>query len=90
MAHHKSAKKRIRQTETRTEVNRARVSRIRTFVKKVELAIAGGDSAAAQAALKDAQPELMKGAQAGVLHKNTASRKVSRLVARVKEMKPLA
>jgi small subunit ribosomal protein S20 len=90
MAHHKSAKKRIRQTERRTEVNRARVSRIRTFVKKVELAIAGGDSAAAQAALKDAQPELMKGAQAGVLHKNTASRKVSRLVARVKEMKPLA
>ncbi|ARJ64693.1 30S ribosomal protein S20 [Magnetospirillum sp. XM-1] len=90
MAHHKSAKKRIRQTERRTEVNRARVSRIRTFVKKVELAIAGGDSAAAQAALKEAQPELMKGAQAGVLHKNTASRKVSRLVARVKEMKPLA
>jgi small subunit ribosomal protein S20 len=90
MAHHQSAKKRIRQTERRTEVNRARVSRIRTFVKKVELAIAGGDSAAAQAALKDAQPELMKGAQAGVLHKNTASRKDSRLVARVKEMKPLA
>jgi len=90
MAHHKSAKKRIRQTERRTEVNRARVSRIRTFVKKVELAISGGDSAAAQAALKEAQPELMKGAQAGVLHKNTASRKVSRLVARVKEMKPLA
>lgn len=90
MAHHKSAKKRIRQTERRTEVNRARVSRIRTFVKKVELAIAGGDSAAAQAALKEAQPELMKGAQAGVLHKNTASRKVSRLAARVKDMKPLA
>jgi small subunit ribosomal protein S20 len=90
MAHHKSAKKRIRQTERRTEVNRARVSRIRTFVKKVELAIAGGDSAAAQAALKEAQPELMKGAQAGVLHKNTASRKVSRLVARVKDMKALA
>lgn len=90
MAHHPSAKKRIRQTERRTEVNRARVSRIRTFVKKVELAINGGDAAAAQAALKEAQPELMKGAQAGVLHKNTASRKVSRLVARVKEMKPLA
>lgn len=90
MAHHQSAKKRIRQTERRTEVNRARVSRIRTFVKKVELAIAGGDSAAAQAALKEAQPELMKGAQAGVLHKNTAARKVSRLTARVKDMKPLA
>ena len=90
MAHHKSAKKRIRQTERRTEVNRARVSRIRTFVKKVELAISSGNSEAAQAALKDAQPELMKGAQAGVLHKNTASRKVSRLCARVKDMKPLA
>ena len=90
MAHHQSAKKRIRQTERRTEANRARVSRIRTFVKKVELAISGGDAAAAQAALKEAQPELMKGAQAGVLHKNTASRKVSRLVARVKDMKPLA
>ncbi len=90
MAHHKSAKKRIRQTERRTEVNGARVSRIRTFVKKVELAIAAGDSVAAKAALKDAEPQMMKGVQAGVLHKNTASRKVSRLSARVKDMKPLA
>ncbi|MGE5548837.1 MAG: 30S ribosomal protein S20 [Solirubrobacterales bacterium] len=90
MAHHISAKKRIRQTERRTEVNRARVSRIRTQVKKVELAIASGDAAAAKAALLVAEPELMKGAQAGVLHKNTASRKVARLAARVKDMKPQA
>jgi len=90
MAHHKSAKKRIRQTERRTEVNRARVSRIRTFVKKVELAIAAGDSEAAKSALHAAEPQMMRGVQAGVLHKNTASRKVSRLSARVKDMKPLA
>ena len=83
MAHHKSAQKRIRQTVGRTEVNRARVSRIRSFVKKVETAIESGDKVAASAALKAAEPELMRGAQAGVLHKNTASRKVSRLSARV-------
>ena len=86
MAHHISAKKRIRQTERRTEVNRSRVSRIRTFVKKVETAIAGGDKTVAAAALRDAEPELMKGVQAGVLHKNTASRKVSRLAARIKSL----
>jgi small subunit ribosomal protein S20 len=90
MAHHKSAKKRIRQTERRTEVNRARVSRIRTFVKKVELAIAAGDAEAAKTALREAEPQMMKGVQGGILHKNTASRKVSRLSARVKDMKPLA
>jgi small subunit ribosomal protein S20 len=86
MAHHISAKKRIRQTERRTEVNRSRVSRIRTFVKKVEVAIAGGDKGVAAEALKAAEPELMKGVQAGVLHKNTASRKVSRLAARIKSL----
>lgn len=90
MAHHASAKKRIRQTERRTEVNRARTSRIRSFVKKVELAIASGDGTAARAALAAAEPELMKGAQAGILHANTASRKVSRLAKRVKEMTPSA
>lgn len=90
MANHKSAKKRIRQTESRTEVNRARVSRIRTFVKKVELAIASGNSDEAKTAFLAAQPELMKGAQAGIMHKNTASRKVARLAARVKDMKALA
>lgn len=83
MAHHKSAKKRIRQTETRTAVNRARVSRLRTFVKKVELALEAGDKAAAQEALRAAEPELMSGASKGVIHRNTASRKVSRLAARV-------
>lgn len=86
MAHHKSAKKRIRQTETRTAVNRSRVSRIRTFIKKVETAIASGDAAQAQAALKTAQPEIMRGVTKGVLAKGTASRKVSRLAARVKAL----
>lgn len=86
MAHHKSAKKRIRQTERRTDVNRSRVSRIRTFVKKVELALASGDADAARAALKDAQPEIQRGVSKGVLHRNTASRKISRLSARVKAL----
>ncbi|HIJ39089.1 MAG TPA: 30S ribosomal protein S20 [Rhodospirillaceae bacterium] len=86
MAHHKSAKKRIRQTERRTEVNRARTSRLRSSVKKVEALIAGGDKAAAVEALRAAEPEMMKGVQAGVLHKNTASRKVSRLAARIKTL----
>ena len=86
MAHHASAKKRIRQTARRTEVNRSRVSRIRTFVKKVEMALAGGDKTAAAEALRVAEPELMKGVQSGVLHKNTASRKVSRLAARIKSL----
>jgi small subunit ribosomal protein S20 len=86
MAHHKSAKKRIRQTESRTAVNRSRVSRIRTFIKKVETAIASGNAAEAQAALKNAQPEIMRGVSKGVLPQNTASRKVSRLAARVKAL----
>ena len=86
MAYHKSAKKRIRQTERRTAVNRARVSRVRTFVKKVELAIAGGDKKAAREALQTAQPELMRGVSKGVIHRNTASRKMSRLSARVNAM----
>lgn len=86
MAHHKSAKKRIRQTASRTEVNRARMSRIRTFVKKVETAIAAGNAADAQAALKSAQPEIMRGVSKGVLSMGTASRKVSRLSARVKAL----
>ncbi len=86
MAHHKSAQKRIRQTEGRTEVNRARRSRIRTFVKKVELAIASGNGEAASAALKAAQPELDRGVSKGVVHKNTVARKLSRLSARVKAL----
>jgi small subunit ribosomal protein S20 len=86
MAQHKSAKKRIRQTERRTDVNRSRTSRIRTFIKKVEAAIAGGDKASAQAALKAAQPEIMSGVSKGVLTKATASRKVSRLSQRIKAL----
>lgn len=86
MAHHKSAKKRIRQTESRTEVNRSRMSRIRTFVKKVETAIATGNATEAQAALKNAQPEIMRGVTKGVLSMGTASRKVSRLAQRVKSL----
>lgn len=86
MANHKSAEKRIRQTATRTEVNRARVSRIRTFLKKVETAIASGDKSAAADAFKLAQPELMRGASKGVLHANTVSRKLSRLSGRIKAL----
>jgi small subunit ribosomal protein S20 len=86
MAHHKSAKKRIRQTATRTAVNRSRVSRIRTFIKKVELAIAGGNATDAKAALKSAQPEIMRGVTKGVLPMATASRKVSRLAQRIKAL----
>lgn len=79
MANHKSAKKRIRQTASRTEVNVARRSRIRTFIKKVESAIASGDKAGAETAIKAAEPEMMRGAQTGVFHKNTMARKLSRL-----------
>ena len=86
MAHHKSAKKRIRRNARRTEINRDRVGRIRTYVKKVEMAIAGGDKEAAQSALRSAQPEMHRGVVRGVLHRNTASRKLSRLNARVKAM----
>ena len=84
MANTKSAKKATRQIEARTQVNIARRSRLRTQVRKVEEAIAAGDKDAAAAALKAAQPELMRAAGKGVMHKNTASRKVSRLASRVK------
>lgn len=86
MAHHKQAKKRIRQIERRTAVNRTRVSRIRTFVKKVEQAIAGGDKERALAALRAAQPVLMSGVNKGVVERNTAARKLSRLVHRINRM----
>lgn len=79
MANTKSAKKAARQTIRRTEVNKSRRSRMRTFIRKVEEAIATGDHSAAFAALQAAQPEVMRAAQKGILHKNTASRKVSRL-----------
>ena len=86
MANTPQAKKRIRRNANRTAINGARVSRIRSFVKKVETAIAGGDKAAAAEALKQAQPELARGVARGVLHKNTASRKLSRLSKRVAAM----
>jgi small subunit ribosomal protein S20 len=83
MANHKSAEKRVRQTAKRTAMNRARTSRVHTFVKKVETAIATGDKAAAQSALQLAQPELHRAITKGVMHKNTVARKLSRLAARV-------
>lgn len=86
MAHHISAQKRIRQTERRTLVNRSRISRIRTFIKRVESAIQSGDHKAAQEAFRNAEPEIMRGVSKGVLARGTAARKVSRLSARVKAL----
>ena len=84
MANTPQSKKRARQNERRLEVNKARRSRIRTFLRKVEEAISSGDKSAAESALKQAQPELMRGVTKGVVHKNTAARKMSRLSHRVK------
>lgn len=84
MANTPQSKKRARQTERRTEVNKARRSRIRTFLRKVEEAITGGDQKVAAEALRAAESELMRGVSKGVVHKNTAARKVSRLASRVK------
>lgn len=81
-----SAKKRTRTTAKRTKINQARKTRVRGFVRKVEEAIAKGDKTAAQAALKAAEPEIMRGVTKGVLHKNTGSRKVSRLTKRVSKL----
>ncbi len=81
-----SAKKRLRQTERRTKVNRSRRSRMRGYVRNVEEAIAGGDKSVAQAALQVAEPELARGAQKGIIHRNTAQRKVSQLTRRVNAM----
>lgn len=86
MANSPQSKKRARQNEKRFAVNKARRSRIRTFLRKVEEAIASGDKDAATLALRAAQPELMRGVTKGVYHKNTASRKMSRLSARVKSI----
>lgn len=84
MANTPQAKKRARQNEARFQINKARRSRIRTSLRKVEEAIASGDKVAATAALRAAQPELMRGVTKGLFHKNTVSRKISRLAARVK------
>jgi len=86
MANTASARKRIRQTKVRTERNHARKSRMRTFIKKLETAIAGGDKAVAAAALRAAQPEMQRAAGKGVVHANTVARKLSRLSAKVKAL----
>jgi len=86
MANSPQAKKRIRQAEKRTVINKNRVSRIRTFIKGVEAAITSGNKDAAQVALKSAEPEIARGVTKGVIHKNTAARKVSRLSAAVKKL----
>lgn len=86
MANTPSAKKAARKIERRTEVNRSRRSRVRTFLRKLEDAIATGDASAAQQAFKAAEPEIMRAVTKGVLHKNTASRKVSRLAHRVSKL----
>ncbi len=86
MANTPQAKKRARQNERRFAVNKARRSRIRTYLRKVEEAIASGDPTAAAAAVKEAQPELMRGVTKGVFHKNTAARKMSRFSSRLKAM----
>lgn len=86
MANTKSAKKAARVSERRTAINKDRRSRIRTSIRKVEEAIASGDKPAAESALRAAQPEIMRGAQKGVMHKGTASRRVSRLSARIRAL----
>ena len=86
MANTPSAKKAARKIARRTEINRARKSRMRTFLRQVEEAIAGGSREEAAEALRQAQPEIMRAAQKGVVHKNTASRKISRLAQRVKAL----
>ena len=86
MANTDSARKRIRQTEKRTARNKARKSRVRTFVRKLEEAIATGDKAAAQEAFRAAQPEMQRAVTKGTLHANTVSRKISRMSARVKSL----
>lgn len=86
MANSRQAKKRAKQADKRAKINKARVSRIRTFVREVETAIKQGDAESASIALRQAQPEIMRGVTKGVLHRNTASRRVSRLSKRVKSL----
>ena len=83
MANTPQAKKRIRRNDRRAEINGARVSRIRTFVKQVEAALESGDKAQAKAAIRKVQPEMARGVAKGVVHKNTAARKISRLTRRI-------
>lgn len=86
MAHHSSAKKRIRQTLKRTTINRARNSRIRTFIKKVDSAVAEGDLDAARAAFRLAEPEIRRSVGKGILKRNTASRRISRLARKINQL----
>ena len=86
MAHHRSAKKRIRQTIRRTEINRGRRSRVRTFIKRVEQAVAGGDAEEARKALQAAEPEIRRAVTKRVLKLNTASRRISRLSKKVNSL----
>lgn len=86
MANHTSAKKCIRKAARRTEINKSRVSRIRTFIRKVEEAISGGVKESAVSAIRLAEKEIMRGVRKGVIHQNTASRKISRLTKRVKTL----
>ena len=86
MANNPGAKKAIRKIEARTEVNRNRRSRVRTFLRKFQEAVTGGDAAVAKTAFNDAQSELMRAVSKGVVHKNTGSRKVSRLAAQLKKL----
>lgn len=87
MANHASAKKRTRRNESKSLINTNRKSRIRTFIKKIEIALASGDAKEAETALRNAQPEIARGVSKGLFHKNTASRKISRLSARIKALK---
>ena len=86
MANHQSAKKRIRRNARRADINRTRRGRIRTFVRKVEEAIASGDKTAAESAMQGAMPELHRGVLRGIMHRNTAARKISRLTKRIKAL----
>ena len=86
MANHKSAKKRIRSNANRAKINQSRISRIRTFIKKVEVAIVNGNKDDAITAFKKAEPQIQKGVSKGVMHKNTAARKISRIAKAVKNI----
>ncbi len=86
MPNTKTAKRAVRKIERRTEVNKARKSRVRTFIRRVNDAVAAGDAEAAREALRQAQPEIMRGAQKGMMHKNTAARTISRLSHRVRKL----
>jgi len=86
MANHKSAEKRIRRNARRAEINGARRNRIRTFIKKIEAAILDGNAKEAETALQNAQPEIQRGVAKGIMHKNTAGRKISRLSKRIKAL----